>query len=238
VSSTPNFSATQVASPALRDQLLILSLIKDIRTAVPVQVMAVHPGSGNPPAIGTVDIQPLIQTVDGTGKRWNLGITYGAPFCRIQAGNTAIVVDPSEGDIGLAVACDRDISSLLSAANLAIAQGMPVQPSGPGSARTHDISDLVYLFSIISAAEITQYILANADGIKLLSPNTITIQGQQINLVGPVTQTNGDVSIQTQVTVPTVIATTDVLAGPEEISSVNHTHTSATPGSPTSPPIP
>lgn len=228
MTSTPNFSASQIASKALRNQLLILALIKDIRTAIPVEVMAVHPGTGSPPSIGTVDIQPLVQTVDGTGKLWNLGVTHNAPFSRIQSGNTAIVVDPSVGDIGLAMACDRDIKSVIAAGGIA----------GPGSARTHDISDLVYLFSIFSAEEITQYILANASGITLLSPQTITIQGQQINLVGPVNQTNGDVTLQTQVTVPTVIATTDVLAGPSEISSVNHTHTSATPGDPTSPPIP
>jgi hypothetical protein len=190
VSSTPNFSATQVSSPALRDQLLILSLLKDARTAIPVQVMAVHPGTGNPPSIGTVDVQPLVQTVDGTGRLWNLGVTYGAPFCRAQAGNTAFVLDPAVNDIGLAVVCDRDISSVMAAAGLA----------APGSARTHDISDLVYVLSIKSSAPITQYILANSSGITLLSPQTITIQGQQINLVGPVNANGATISDAGEVT--------------------------------------
>lgn len=228
MNAVPNFSASQIASEALRQELLILSLIKDVRTAIPVKVIAVHPGTGNPPAIGTVDVQPLVQTVDGTGKLWSLAKVYGVPFCRIQSGGTAIVVDPSVGDIGFAVACDRDISSVIASADLA----------GPGSARTHDISDLVYVLSVISATAVTQYILANSSGITMLSPNTITIQGQQINLVGPVNQTDGDVTLETKVTVPNVVATTDVLAGPAEISSVNHAHTSATPGTPTSPPIP
>lgn len=228
MSATPNFTASQIASEALRNQLLILSLIKDVRTAIPVKVMAVHLGAGTPPAIGTVDVQPLVQTVDGTGKLWNLGQTYGAQFCRIQSGASAVVVDPSEGDIGLAVVNDRDISSVIASAGLA----------GPGSARTHDLSDLVYVLSLLSAKAVTQYLLMNASGITMLSPNTITIQGQQINLVGPVNQTNGDVTLETKVTVPNVVATTDVLAGPDEISSVNHTHTSESPGSPTSPPLP
>lgn len=228
MSAVPNFSPSQIASEALRNQLLILSLIKDVRTAIPVKVLAVHPGEGNPPAIGTVDVQPLVQTVDGTGKLWSMAEVYGASFCRIQSGASAIVVDPSVDDIGLAVVCDRDISSVIASAGLA----------GPGSARTHDISDLVYVLSLLSAKDITQYLLMNADGITLLSPNTITIQGQQINLVGPVSQTNGDVTLETKVTVPNVRATTDVLAGPSSISSVNHTHTSSSPGTPTSPPIP
>ena len=200
MSATPNFTAAQIASEALRQELLILSILKDARTAIPVKVLAVHPGEGNPPAIGTVDVQPLVQTVDGTGKLWSLAEVFGVPFCRIQSGANAIVVDPSVGDIGLAVTCDRDISSVIAAAGLA----------GPGSARTHDISDLVYVLSLLSAADITQYLLMNSSGITLLSPNTITIQGQQINLVGPVNQTSGDVTLASKVTVPNVDATTDV----------------------------
>jgi hypothetical protein len=223
MSATPNFSAWQISSEALRQELLILSLIKDVRTTIPVKVMAVHPGTGSPPSIGTVDIQPLVQTVDGTGKLWNLGVTHNAQFSRIQSGGTAIVVDPSVGDIGLASACDRDISSVIAAAGLA----------GPGSARTHDLADLVYLFSIISAAEITQYILANSSGITLLSPNTIKVQGQQINLNGVTIDSSGNLTSPA-----TIKAATDVIGGATDISLVNHTHTSASPGSPTSPPIP
>lgn len=190
MSATPNFLASQIASEALRQELLILSLIKDVRTAIPVKVIAVHPGTGNPPAIGTVDVQPLVQTVDGAGKLWSLAEVYGASFCRIQSGASAIVVDPSEGDIGLAVVNDRDISAVIASAGLA----------GPGSARTHDISDLVYVLSLRSAKAITQYLLMNSSGITMLSPNTITIQGQQINLVGPVNANGATISDAGEVT--------------------------------------
>lgn len=159
---TPNFSASQIASEALRHELLILSLIKDVRTAIPVKVVAVHPGAGTPPAIGTVDVQPLVQTIDGSGKLWSLDVTYGAQFCRIQAGGNAVIADPGVGDIGIAVACDRDISSVIASQGLA----------GPGSARTHDISDLVYLFSI-SPAALLQYIWFAA-GINIQSPAVTT----------------------------------------------------------------
>lgn len=158
-SSQPNFSPSQVSVEALRDQALMLSLIKDIRTAMIVKVKAVHPGAGSPPSIGSVDIQPLVQTVDGAGRLWSLGVTYGASFSRVEAARNAIVMDPGVGDIGLATACDRDISSAVAAGGLA----------GPGSARTHDISDLVYQFTIISAAQIEQYIWFAA-GINIQSP--------------------------------------------------------------------
>lgn len=162
MSATPNFSASQIASEALRQELLIRTLIKDVRTAIPVRVVAVHPGTGSPPSIGTVDVQPLVQTVDGTGKLWSLNTTYGAPFCRIQAGGNALIADPAVGDKGLAVVCDRDISSVIAAAGLA----------GPSSGRTHNISDLVYLFSMLSGS-LTQYIWF-AGGINIQSPAVST----------------------------------------------------------------
>jgi hypothetical protein len=196
----PNFSPSAVATDQLCHLLLMQSLIKDIRTAIPVKVMAVYPGAGTPPSIGTVDVQPLVQTVDGSGKRWSLGVTYGASFGRIQAGNTAFIIDPSAEDIGIAIACDRDVSSAIAAALAAIAAGQSVQPAGPGSARTHDISDLIYLFSIVSAKPITQYIVANADGITLLSPNTITIQGAQINMTGPINANGALISSAGEIT--------------------------------------
>jgi hypothetical protein len=210
--ATPNFSAAQLATEALQHQFLMLSLIKDIRTAIPVEVVAVHPGSGTTLSIGTVDVQPLIQAVSGRGKNrrlWALEQTYGAKFCRVQAGNTALVIDPDVGDIGLAIVCDRDISSVVAAAGLA----------GPGSSRTHDISDLVYMFTMISAQDVTQYILANGDGIKILSPNTVTIQGAQINLVGPINANGATIDEDGEITdaLGVVVGTHDHEPGTYEV---------------------
>ncbi len=158
----PNFSALQLSSAAHRQQLLMLSLIKDIRTAIPVQVKAVHPGTGSPPLIGTLDVQPLVQQVDGNGKLWSMAEVYGAKFIRIQGGGNGLVCDPQPEDIGLAVVCDRDISSVIAAMGLA----------GPGSARTHDVSDLIYVSSI-GAAALTQFIWFAA-GIAIQSPMVST----------------------------------------------------------------
>jgi hypothetical protein len=159
----PNFGPAQTVVEALRIELLIRTLIREIRTAIPVKVIAVYPGSGSPPGVGKVDVQPLVQTVDGSGKLWNLGVTYGASFSRNEANGNSIIMDPGVGDIGLATVCDRDISSVLASGGLA----------GPGSSRTHDISDLVYQFSIISAKALAQYIWF-ASGILIESPSVIT----------------------------------------------------------------
>ncbi|HEX5461058.1 MAG TPA: hypothetical protein VFX20_13925 [Steroidobacteraceae bacterium] len=198
---TPGYTAAGISSEARRTQLMIRTLLLGARFATPVKVIAVHPGEGSPPAIGTVDVQPLVQIVDGDGKLWPMGLVYGVPFARLQAGGTAVVIDPVVDDIGLAVACDRDISSVMASGG---------QLSGPGSARTNSVSDLVYVASILSTAETTQYLLMNPSGITLLSPQRITIQAPQINIVGAVTQSEGDVSMASKLTVPNVDATTDV----------------------------
>jgi adhesin HecA-like repeat protein len=209
----PGYSPAEISADALRQELLIRTLLLGVRTAMPVKVIAVHPGTGTPPSIGTVDVQPLVQTVDGTGKLWSLGEVYGAQFLRLQAGSNAVVIDPQVGDIGLAVVCDRDISSVI-AANGAL--------SGPGSARTHHLSDMIYVASIISIAAITQYLMFSSSGISVVSQQAVTLQAPQINLDGAVSQTNGDVTMQTKLTVPNVDATTDVTVPNGSVN--NHVH--------------
>jgi hypothetical protein len=189
MSAVPNFVASQVLSDGQRTELLIRSILTSVRTAIPVKVLAVYPGAGTPPSIGTVDVQPLVQMVDASNTLWPLKPNYGVPFCRIQSGNTAIVADPQVDDIGIAVACDRDISSVLASANYSIANGQPVQPANPGSARKHNLSDLVYLFSIISAASITQYLQITASLLKAVFPS--------INLNGVTIDGSGDLSAPT-----------------------------------------
>jgi hypothetical protein len=163
MSATPNFSPSNLTADALRAELLIRSMLMDVRTAIPVKVMAIHPGAGSPPAIGSVDVQPLVQTVDGSGKLWSLGVTYGASFIRVQGGGNALILDPAPQDVGLAIACDRDISSVIASAGLA----------GPASGRTHDVSDLIYVQPILSLTALLQYIWFAA-GINIQSPMVST----------------------------------------------------------------
>jgi len=183
----PSFDPSQIVFDELRTELLIRTLIKDMRTAMPVKVVAVHAGSGSPPSIGTVDVQPLVQTVDNSGKLWSLGVTYGAAFNRVQSGSVALILDPAVNDIGLATVCDRDISGVLASGAL----------SGPGSSRTHDISDLVYQFSIYRASAVAQYLQLTATLLKAVFPD-INLNGVTIDsggtLVAPALQAQNGVS--------------------------------------------
>lgn len=166
MSQPTNATAAQITTEVGRLQLLIRSMLAGMRTAIPVQVISCT-NSGGVSAIGTVTVQPLVSAVDGSGTVWAHGQISGVPYMRIQGGANAVIIDPQPGDIGIAVVCDRDISGVIAA------QG----PAAPGSNRRSDLSDMVYLQSIIGAAP-TQYIEFNSSGI--------TINGTALNINCPV----------------------------------------------------
>ena len=167
-SETPSDSASDAATI----QFVIQSMLAWVRTAGVVQVKSVSNAGGVSP-IGYVSMQPLVGQVDGQGVLHPHGLIYNVPYLRVQGGANAVILDPHVGDIGIAVFCDRDISAVKSTQSAA----------QPGSQRRHDMSDAVYLYSVIGAAP-TQYIQFNADGISVISPTAVTIQAPQINSKG------------------------------------------------------
>jgi|HubBroStandDraft_4_1064222.scaffolds.fasta_scaffold00019_19 hypothetical protein len=126
---------------------LIRQTLAYVRTAQIVQVKAVTT-TDTVAGSGYVSIQPLVNLTDGLGNfAGQHGTLQNIPFLRLQAGTNAIINDPQVGDIGLAVFCDRDISAVKNA----------LAPSNPGSFRRFDMSDGIYLFTILAATP-TQYL--------------------------------------------------------------------------------
>lgn len=184
-----------------------------IRTSGPVRVVAVR-NSGGDVVPGTVDVQPLVNQLDGEGNAVPHGILYGLPYFRYQAGANAIILDPQVGDIGIAGFCDRDISSVI--ANQAQAN--------PGSARQWSMADGYYLGGILGKSAPTQFIAFSASGIAITSPQTVTITAPTINLHGQVQGSEGAVFQQ------------DVVAA--GISGQSHVHSGISRGSAnTNPPV-
>jgi hypothetical protein len=139
-----------------------------IATCMPVKVIAVHDGGIGP--TGTVDIQPLVNQIDGRGQATSHGIIFGVPYCRIQGGVYAVILDPVAGDIGLAGFCSRDISSVKATRARA----------NPGSRRQYDWADAVYIGGMLNGTP-TRYISFGADAINIVAPT--------INLIGNVETT-------------------------------------------------
>ena len=119
----------------------------EVRTGVPVKIIAVHGGGVGPPP--TVDVQPLINQIDSAGKKTDHGIIYGLATTRNQGGTSAVINDPVVGDIGYMVIADRDISSLKANAGA---------QSNPGSFRRHDLADGVYMGKMLGSDAPTNYI--------------------------------------------------------------------------------
>lgn len=135
-----------------------------------VRVVAVNSPGGVAPA-GTVDVQPLVNMINGLNQQTPHGLLYGLPYARIQGGARAIIIDPVVGDMGVALFCDRDISSVK--ANQA--------QSNPGSRRRFDMADGLYLGGYLNAAP-TSYVMMNDDGITIVDPTQITLQAPTITM--------------------------------------------------------
>ena len=114
---------------------IIAQKIALLETMTPVQVVTVHPGTGTPPSVGTVDVQLLVSMLDGSGNAVKQGIVYGIPYFRLQGGPWAVVCDPAENDFGYIVSASRDISKVKSNPGI----------QNPGSLRKYSFSDGIYM---------------------------------------------------------------------------------------------
>ena len=154
---------------------LVRQMIGMIRTATIVRIEAVYGGSLGP--IGTLDVLPLVNLVDGIGNASKHDTIFGLPYCRVQGGKNAVICDPQVGDIGLAVFADRDISAVKASNG---------QQSNPGSRRRHSWADGIYVFTIISETP-DQYVIFKEDGITIQDKNGNSIlmndTGMSINIL-------------------------------------------------------
>lgn len=150
-----------------------------------VQVKAVKPAGIDAltSTVGTVDVQPMVHQIDGTGKTYPHGIVHGLPYFRLQGGNVAIIMDPVVGDIGIAIFCDRDISAAAAAKT----------PSKPGSRRRFDWADGLYIGGVLGQAP--QHILAlSQPGVSDPSRGIVGAQGIVLSSNLPV-QIIGDLHV-------------------------------------------
>lgn len=192
-----------------------------VNTATLVKVQAVT-NTGGVAAVGFVDVQPLVNLIDADGNAYGHGTVYHLPYSRLQGGANAIILDPQVGDIGVAVFCDRDISS--------VKQNKTA--SNPGSRRRFDMADGVYLGGVLNGVP-TQYVQFSDAGITLDSPTAIALDAPQVTLSAP--QVTIAASTGLTITTPTVnlsgalVATGEVTANGKALST--HVHTGVTSGS-------
>ncbi len=141
-----------------------------VHTATLVKVVGVTNDGGVSP-VGFVDIQPLVNQLDGAGVAIPHGTIYKCPYARLQGGPNAIILDPQVDDIGIAVFAERDISS--ATANRSTAN--------PGSQRRFDMADAMYLGGVLNG-EPTQYVQFSDTGITIHSPTLVKLEAPDVQI--------------------------------------------------------
>jgi hypothetical protein len=177
--STPNSGEGQFNAI----NFLVRQILNRVRTATLVKIVAVTNSGGVSP-VGFVDVQPLVNQLDGYGNAIPHGLLHHLPYMRLQGGANAVIIDPQVDDIGIAVFADRDISSV--AANRAQAN--------PGSFRQFDMADGMYIGGVLNGAP-TQFVQFETGGITITSPNKITLTAPAVQINGIVTVT-GDLTAE------------------------------------------
>jgi hypothetical protein len=103
-----------------------------------VQVKKVQAGQVGP--IGRVNVQPMVQMIDGISRTVDHATVFNLPYFRMVGGKSAVILDPAVDDIGFVVIADRDISGVKNSKKV----------SPPGSKRQNNISDGFFVGCVLS----------------------------------------------------------------------------------------
>jgi hypothetical protein len=157
-------------SPYNQISFVARQILATVAGAMLVQIKGVT-NAGGVAASGFVDVQIMVNQVDGVGNTVPHGVMYHLPYCRLQGGANAVILDPVVGDIGVAVFADRDISSVKATKKVA----------NPGSRRKHSYSDGVYIGACLNGVPV-QFISFSTTGISIDTPNAITLSAANVVL--------------------------------------------------------
>lgn len=129
--------------------------------------------SGDVAPIGRVNVQPLVQMVDGIGQTVDHVSIFSLPYFRLGAGTKAVIMDPKVGDVGVAVFADRDISGVKNSKKV----------SPPGSGRRFNMADGIYISTVLADAP-ECYIRFTDDNKIIASPDNgttvVTIEANKV----------------------------------------------------------
>lgn len=147
---------------------VIQQALARLGTSTVVRVVAVTNAGGLAP-VGFVDVQPLVNQLDGAGNSVPHAVLHNLPYFRLQGGADAVILDPKVGDLGIAVFASRDISAVKASKGQA----------NPGSWRSFDMADGLYVGGLLNGTPV-QYVQFTAEGINVVSPSKVTITAPQI----------------------------------------------------------
>ena len=163
-----DFSTTTSEYNRLR--FVVESILREmVNTSALVRVdSCTAPGSGG--AAGTVSATPLVAQTDAQGNTLPMTPIPRLPFVRYQAGCAAIVLDPVQGDQGLAVFLKNDSST--------VGPGTS-SPQRPGTWRNFSQSDGVYIPGTQNQAPTVWIELSQDNTITIHAPAGVRVETEQ-----------------------------------------------------------
>jgi Phage protein Gp138 N-terminal domain len=219
---TDNFAYGQMgpyetATEYTKLAFIIKQLLAELRTVVVVQVVSCTNSGGVSP-IGTVNVQPMVNMLDGQNNSQQHGTIFSVPYFRLQGGqNGAVIIDPVAGDIGLMLVSDRDFSNVQTTQAIA----------NPGTYRMHDLADGLYIGCFIGQKAPSAYVQFDGQG----NINIADVNGNKIQMSSSGIALTGNVAIT-----GTLTATGNITAGQgggDQVTLQQHIH--AANGSPPTP---
>ncbi|EOI6456161.1 phage baseplate protein [Yersinia enterocolitica] len=138
-----------------------------------IEIVEVTAVGGAAPNL-VVDVIPLVTRTDQSGAMIPNSEVFNVPVWRLQRGNSAIIMNPVPGDIGMIAVCDRDNS--LARSNR--------RQSVPATNRAHSKSDAIYLGGLLNN-EPSQFIEFADGAINITTPNPVNITCSTANITAP-----------------------------------------------------
>lgn len=202
-------------------QFIVQSILSRIATATPVRVVSCS-NSGGLAAWGTVTVQPVISQLSGNNVAVQHGNLFKLPYVRWQGGLNAVILDPEPGDLGVAVFCSRDISSLKQQDNIDSTSAGTVLGVPPASGRQYSMADGIYIGACLNKVP-TQFVQMSSEGMRLVSTVKITLQAPDIEIIS-----TGTINIQASDTIDIDSPGNTISGGATSIDGkqfLPHTHT-------------
>jgi hypothetical protein len=141
---------------------IIRDILRGVHTFTLVEVLAVRPTAGK---VGFVDVQPMVLEQDTNNVVIAQSPIYNIPYMRVQGGMSAVICDPTRGDIGLCSFAERDITNVIATQ----------QPGAAPTDRTHSSADGVYMGGALNR-DPTQWVKFLPDGgIDITTTGNVTV---------------------------------------------------------------
>jgi hypothetical protein len=248
---TASDSATEFATL----QFIIASYVAQLATATLVRVVSCTNSGGVSPW-GMVDVQPVIAQLAGDNTAVQHQRLFRLPYCRIQGGKNAVIIDPEVGDLGVAIFASRDISSLKKQDAIDQVSSGDLRGVTPSSDRQFSMADGLYLGGVLNGTP-EQFVRFSTAGIEMLSPTKIRLVAPTVEIVadtkfqvdaGQIQETadssftvSADTISETADSSVTIDSpSNDIKGGGTKIDNkpfLPHTHSGVTPGGGTSGPV-